>query len=104
MVSQRDMFNLSGDEIAEKEIGKMVDVFDVEGLDDVAESLRGLGSGVHKKFYDAYLLGRNLFEDGAELSVDEKRDDDLLTLAYQNLSSKRFFRTKKRFNYFYTFF
>lgn len=95
MVSQRDMFNLSGDEIAEKEIVKMVDVFDVEGLEDMAEGLRGLGSGVHKTFYEAYLLGRNLFEDAAELSVDEKRDDDLLTLAYQNLSSKHFFSLKK---------
>ncbi|KAF5067448.1 hypothetical protein [Methanobacterium aggregans] len=96
MVSQRDMFKLNDQQMLKEYSGLLLDKFDVEGLEDVVNSLKSLESeGFHERLFEDYLLGLKIFEGGAELSVDEKRDNDLLVLGYQNLSYKRLFSIKR---------
>ena len=96
MVSQRDMFKLNDQQMLKKYSGLLLDEFDVEGLKEVVSGLKRLKSeGFHERLFEDYLLGLNIFEGGAELNVDEKRDNDLLVLGYQNLSYKRLFSIKR---------
>ncbi|SCG84770.1 putative protein [Methanobacterium congolense] len=96
MVSQRDKFTLSDHGTVEKYSGLLLDEFDVEGLKEVVSGLKSLESeGFHERFFEAYLVRLEISVPGAELSVDEKRNDDMLTLAYQNLNRNHFFSLKK---------
>jgi hypothetical protein len=95
-VSQRDRFKLTLTGIVEKYSGVLMEEYNVEGLDEVVTGLKSLRiDGFQEKFYEAYLLGRELFVEGAELDIEEKRDNDLMVLAYLNLSSKRFLGLKR---------
>ena len=97
MVSQRDKFTLSDHGTVEKYSGLLLDEFDVEGLEDVVSGLKSLKSeGFHERLFEAYLMRLEISVPGAELSADEKRDDDLLVLGYQNLGRNHFFLLKKR--------
>ena len=80
----RDKFSYM--EIARRRIREIKDIYDVGGLGDVIFELENLSElGYYEKLYEAYNNFSGPFEKGDGLSDEDKRNNKLLMLAYENL-------------------
>ncbi|MEG3224659.1 MAG: hypothetical protein BME94_03790 [Methanobacteriales archaeon Met13] len=66
---------------------RILNEFNVVGLEKIVNGILEMGnSEVYEKFYQAFKLEGNIWEDGTELTDSEKKNQLLIQLAYENLS------------------